>query len=97
MDVYSKPLMLVWPISSVGESMIPKKKRKRRNMYKSANPDAWPWKVATTKLHEGALHFFEQYSTTKLNVAYIKRGLDGIARLKKHFHQLFWTTMREDE
>lgn len=83
--------------SGAGESSKPKKKGQRRNRHKPANSPGWPTKAATTKVHEVALDFFQQYSTTQLNVAYIKQGMVGIDKLRRHLDGLFWAAMREDE
>ena len=78
-----------------GESS--KAKRKQRKKRKAANPDTWPSKAATRKLHEVALDFLEQYSIQQLNVAYVSRGTQGVEAIKNKLNHMFWTTMSGDE
>lgn len=78
-----------------GESSGAKKKKSRRK-HKAANPEKWPSKAATKKLHEVALEFMDQYSISQLNTTYITEGLQGVETIKNKFHHMFWTAMSKD-
>ena len=84
-------------IAIVGAGESSKSKKKQQKRHKATNPEKWPSKVATRKLHEVALGFFEQYSIPQLNTTYVSHGLQGVDAIKQKFHHMFWTTMSEDE
>jgi hypothetical protein len=79
-----------------GESSGAKKKKNRRR-HKGANPEKWPSKAATKRLHEAALEFMGQYSISQLNATYISKGLQGMDTIKNKFHHMFFTIMSGDE
>lgn len=82
--------------SGVGESSGAKKKNRKRR-HKPVNSEKWPSKAATKRVHEVALEFMEQYSTTQLQNFYISAGLTGMEKLKDKLGHMFWNAMSGDE